>query len=43
VAAKQPEIKSFEQNWILATIVRYKLEVKLYEAVDADQFEASNR
>nr|CAG8528753.1 1376_t:CDS:2 [Entrophospora candida] len=43
VAAKQPEIKSLEQNWILATIVRYKLEVKLYEAVDADQFEASNR
>nr|CAG8451703.1 14487_t:CDS:2 [Entrophospora candida] len=43
VAAKQPVTKSSEQNWILATVVGYKPEVKLYEVEDADQFEASNR
>ncbi|CAJ0769170.1 14120_t:CDS:2, partial [Entrophospora sp. SA101] len=42
VAAKQPVTKSSEQNWILATVVGYKPEVKLYEVEDADQFEASN-
>ncbi|CAH1758116.1 6348_t:CDS:2 [Entrophospora sp. SA101] len=43
VAAKQPVTKSAEQNWILATVVGYKPEVKAYEVEDADQFEASNR
>ncbi|CAG8472482.1 26678_t:CDS:2 [Dentiscutata erythropus] len=43
VAAKQPKDKDIEENWILATVVGYKVESKSYEVEDADKDEASNR
>ncbi|CAG8776470.1 30187_t:CDS:2, partial [Racocetra persica] len=43
VAAKQPRDKDIEENWILATIVGYRAELKSYEVEDADKDEASNR
>ncbi|CAG8777624.1 6113_t:CDS:2, partial [Racocetra fulgida] len=43
VAAKQPKDKDIEENWILATIVGYRTDLKSYEVEDADKDEASNR
>ncbi|CAG8643474.1 37064_t:CDS:2, partial [Racocetra persica] len=43
VAAKQPKYIDMEENWILATVVGYRTDLKSYEVEDADKDEASNR
>ncbi|CAG8595645.1 7417_t:CDS:2 [Diversispora eburnea] len=43
VAAKTPKSKDPEENWILATVVGYRADIKQYEVEDADKDEASNR